>query len=882
MKDLTGTTAALARFNSYQQVVILVEVDADAPDAAPTTLRYASRKYTLSGQVYTDALAAQDGISIDWARLQTKGGLAQVSGFRVNFVNLEKLSQNIDPYFLENDEMRCYLVYVTGAETSADRIELARAVIEDYPINIRQFALDGIDGSDKAFRPIPVEVVNLADHPDAPFDAYGKVLPAPLGELDVSPQDSGGLPPRLCPCRCLDIFNQVYTAGKYNTTNGEVFQWHGAAKRYSKCLNVSQSGYRVTVVDATRRLIILPVLKRGTNDVAGWKAAADGNTGAGVAIVNLSNLDVDLGGCPKLGSLTALRVKIYASGGYNYTVKLAGTTKATGAGSGNATIALTAADHETNWNFEQYSVEIDGTGAATINDIQLEVDFNDQGSSESGALDLWQAVTGWKDVAANYRDGGVVYSANACLTNPVDQLQALLRGKPYLSLPVAQVDTTSFTTARAYRTSWKFAHPMDQEVDLAFINEFCFQAGLHLFIDYRGRWKVVARAKDKAPQHAFIWNSPIGIAPRNAQAAPSALEPDFDLSRTPIRDIINEVSLRYNLDRASGGYGGFLAASGHYRVTYTGCTISPSTAKLTKAGGTFITDGVAVGDYIYARTDKDYQVTSVDSEAQLGIAAISGAINAGTGLTVYMGPTLSGPMFRSQVRYKTENALGKLQRGAQGEAGYASDFIYDSTTAGAFIQYLVDFRSQRRLLAEFATYLNAIDVELGAVIRLDEPSLPDSRRPLELSTLNGAHTSGVTTLTLPTPEAYGFRSGDYLLIESEILKATAHPASGTALTVSRGQCNTVAAAHASGKSVSRLMRKWEVIGIKPITDQNRIRLQAQELPKDYQHVGLAVADGYPSYAAATVKQRAAAGWAVLNSGRYLEEDEDSDVSYAGA
>ncbi len=882
MKDLSGTTAATTRFNSYRQIAILLEVDADAPDAAPTTLYYGSREYTLSGQVYEDAFAPQGGISIDWARLQTRGGLAQVSGFKVKFVNLAKISQYIDPYFLENDEMRVYLVYVTGAETSADKIEMARAVIEDYPITIKEFSLDGIDGSDKSFRPFPVDTVNLVDHPDAALDQRGKVLPAPLGELDDGPQEGDGLPARMVPCRCLDVYTQVYTAGKYNTSNGDVFQWHRSANRYSKCLNISQSSYLVTITDRSRRMILLPALAAGTNDVATWKAAADGNTSAGAGIVNLSNLDVDMSGCPKLGTVTALRIKVYATGSYTYTIKLAGSTKASGSTSGNLTSTLTAADHETNWNFEKYSVLIDGTGAATIYDIQLEVDFDDQTSSESGALELWQKVTGWKDVAANYRDGSVVYSVNTCLTNPVDQLQVMLRGKPYLNLLVAQVNTTSFTTARAYRTSWKFAHPMDQEVDLNFINEFCFQAGLHLFIDYRGRWTVVARAKDKTPQHAFIWNSPIGIAPKNPKAKPSELELDFELSRTPMRDIINEVALRYNLDGASGEYGLQEVASGRYRATYTSCAVSASTSKLTKSGGTFVTDGVTVGDTVYVRTDKDYTVTSVDSETQLGIAAISGSVNAGSGLTVYIGPNLSGPMLRSQLRYKTQNALGRAQRSTTDKAGYTSDLIYDATTAGVFIQHLIDFRSQRRLLAEFATYLNAIDVELGDVVLLDEPSLPDSRRPIALSSLNGSHTNSVTTLTVPTPEAKIFRSGDYLLVESEIAKVTATPSTGTSVAVSRGQCNTVAVAHATAKTVSRIVRKWEVIGIKPTPDQGLIRLQVQELPKDYRPVGRAVPDGWPTYANATAVERASAGYAVLNSGRAREEDEDSDISYAGA
>ena len=880
-KSIAGTTAATQKDLAGYKIVYLVEIDADEPDQSTTTQYYGSRKYTLGANTYGDDMAI-DGLALSWSRLRVGGGLAAVSGVQLSLRNEEKESNLVDTYFLENDELRVYVIFVTGSETASDKIELARAVIENYPFDPRQWNIDAIDGSDKDFREIPAKIIDLVDFPDASLDALGKVIPVAFGTLNVGPYDNAGAPANLAPCRLVDIFQRKYTSGLQNDVYGQPYQYYPQARRFAEIVNYTQTGGYFTVDDAARTIRLAPVLPDGTNDVSGWKAVADGDTSAGVDIVNTDNLDVLIGGTPKLGTITSATVEIQASGGYTYTIKLAGVTKhGPTAVTGNQSITLTAAttDHADDWDFENYSVEIDGTGNATINEIYLELNYDDQQTADRQSLVVFQKVTGFEDLVGYYNDGSVVNSSGAALTNPAHILEAIFRGKIFLNQAAAGVNLTAFDAAATARTTWAFAFALDSPVSIDWLNEYAFQAGMHLYKNYAGQWSVVAQDKTRAPDFIFLGSSDVAI--KNPNADPSRWDYDLSISRSPVRDLINEIALRYNRNPATGQYGGLHVKSGRYRVTGTGNTAATG-ATLTDATATFQTDGVAVGDRVYVSGDKDYSVTAVTSETVLALGNIEGAVIDASSKTYYVGPNLDGRMVRSQLRYKTENPLGRARDSFLDVGGYTSDLIADATTAGNLVDHLIEWRSQRRLTVEFATFLNAVDAELGDVVFFDHAWLPTSKRPVILSTLNGAVNNSTTSFVVATGEGGFFRAGDYLLVGTEVVSVDSVNYSTDTLTVTRAATGSTAAAHSDADTISLLNRiKWEITGLQPDVSKSQIRVEIQEMPNSYNPTGRVVASGYPGYNSATTAQRTTSGWATKPSGRVVEADEYSNISYVG-
>lgn len=882
-KTLTAGQEA-ERKKSYVRIVTLIEVDADAPDAAPTTQRYGSRKYTLSGNLYSDALVASNPIETSWSRLRRAGGLAEVAGFTVRMANEEKLSNLIDTFFLENDTMRLYMIFVTGSEVSSDRIQLAQGVIENFPFSLHEFSLQAIDNSSKDFRAIPADIIDQTTYPNAPFDVLGRPVPVVFGQLFYSESSSGANGTNfLAPAVCVDLFLQKYIAGPNLQTNGTPYQWYPSINRVAQINNYTASGGVVTVDSSVRLLNLIPNRPLGSNDVSTWREACKFQVSSGGAsVVNGSNLDVSMGGCLKLGSLNSVTMRIYASAtGWSYDVKLRGVSKASGAGaSGLNSIALTVSDHADDWDFEQYTVEIDATATLLIHGIVLALNFNDQESQSAviSPLSLHQIIAGWKDTASYYRDGGVVSSAGITLTNPVHQLQAILRAKALINLLVAQVNTTGFSAAATARTGWRFDFSLTEQVDINWLNTFCFESGLNLFLTSSGQWTCVAKATGKTVNHAYLSSKDIVV--KNQDRLPAEWDYDFRVSRTPMRDVINEVVLRYRLDRSGSRYTRMKAATGHYRVTGTNAVVvrlSDTTGTVSSSGATFQTSGVSVGDAVYVWGHLSYTITAVNSETQVTVSGTE--VYDDTGRTYYIGPNIDGRMVRSQVRYKTENPLGTKVGNFASDSGYASDLIGDDATAQLLIDHLATFRAFSRLTVELGTFWTAANVELGDILYLDHPWLPTERRPFLLTTVNGAQTSGDTTIDVATGDAELFQVDDYILVGSEVMKVTG-TAGANAITVTRAQFGTVAVAYVGGEQIKRFENKWEVIGLKPEPINGRWRLELEELPLDYTRIGMCVADGYDDYTAATTDEITVSGWATENSGRALESDENSSVSYA--
>jgi hypothetical protein len=604
----------------------------------------------------------------------------------------------------------------------------------------------------------------------------------------------------------------------------------------------------------------------------------DGNSSNGVVIANTDNLDLLIGGVPKLGSITRVDLVIDASGGYNYNALLGGVSKASGSTTGDQTINIASGvtDHADDWDFERYEIQIDGTGAATINQIYLLIAFDDQMTQDRQGLALFQKVTGWEDVVANYADGTAI-SGGGVLTNAVDVLEAVLRGDNLMGMTEAEVNLTSFASAASARSGWNVAYTYDTPVSIDWLNEFCFQMGLHLFKDFQGKWKVVAQDKAVAPVHTFLGDTHLAT-----RGSVEALEPDVQYSRTPIRDLINEVALRYNLDRGTGEHTAVAIASGKARLTGT-CSVSAATDKLTDGSATFNsgTTPAVVGDTVYVEGDKDYRVDAIDSGTVLSISVAVGDVRAAAaGTNYFLGPNIDGRMVRSQTRYKTENPLGQRQSSIYDVGGYTSDIIADSTTADYLVEHVVSWRSQRRLQVEFATFLNAVDVELGDLAWFDQAWLPLSKKAVLIGTLSAGVNVSATTFT--SAENGQLREDDVILVDSETCFVSSVDYSTSNIVVIRADDNTVAVAHISGTAIYRLnMVRWEVTGLQPDPQQQQIRIQLQETPPSYQPVGVVSAAGYPAWDDATAAQRAQSGWATLFSGRVKDEDEFSAVSHVG-
>ncbi len=760
MRDLSGTTAATESVKQNYRPVWLVEIDVDVVAGGTATLRYASRMYTLGATVYTDGLVPS-GLALGWAELRERGGLASVGDFSVELAAPGGLAATLALYRMDNAEVRVYVIFCTGSETAADKILLQTGVVEETQWSPQTIAFRCIDASDRDWREVPTHKVSLGEHPNAPLENYGQVVPVTFGVFAGGPDDPE---PEYGATRCVDAFLPAYTAGYYRhdeATNALVEHVDAAASAAavddiawydSQFVQTAGPGYPDALfgpasVDRTLRLT--PMLPLAANNVASWRWAADNDTATYATVASGETLGLQWCNVPAAGTIAGVTLKIETNGGstgaFLATVFFGADTLVTYAASANVSQALTTAlgdAHVEAWHFEQMTVTVAPTTASDVEvtRVYLEVAYAGQEAATRSTtprmfLSAFEGV-----VNSSLHQSWLITDTDGDPTDgPVAQLVYALGGKDLFALPAASLDGASFNAAYLLRdgagSPWRTHFQLMQAVGWDFWEALCFEAGLHLFQNAAAEWQCVARDKTAAAVHAF---TTADIALQDAARLDSSPDfrarldssPDFRAWLTPSRDVVNEIVLRYDYDPVTERCRKVSTRTGVYRYTGT-CAIDAGAKTLTDGSATFESGNYKayVGDRIYVAGKYTLVVTAVTNDTVLAIDLWdreTESLSNAAATAYYGGAGVTGTMVESYLRYKTIGRLGSIYDPTQDQGGYASAFLYGDAgeTAELFLDYAEDWFSWRRMTVEFSTFLGAVDVELGDVATLDCPTIP--------------------------------------------------------------------------------------------------------------------------------------------------------------
>lgn len=896
MKTLT-TQVDNARYDDGVHLVWRVESIVDTIQGSTLAnsngqlLLYASRAYTVQDSLnniytYSDSLDARRGIDFGQSTLRPKGGLASVASGTVRLRNEELLSLLDETYVLSNDEFAFYLSFHDNTEDYEDRVELTRGIVDTHRSSGGVWEIRIKDASKTQIQLFPSLLLTPINYPFA-YD-FGAVLPISFGNLNNGPHDRTTASVDMAPIIMTDKFAIEGSSGNYTHTFGDVYQWYSSANKYARVSNPSRTGNTVDVSDPLRDMRIKPVRSHPSNTTTRWYDAATGSDDVGVSLVSGDVLRVYTGSAPKLGDMDQISVYIHSSTGtYDYKVYNASTQVASGTGvSGDTDEVLTLSLYD-DWQFALLNVEVTSSTGATIDDIELRVRFYDFLAFQETPPKLFEEAQGFKDETANYNDGGLITgSQGTVLRNPVHILQAILRGKDLLNLPVSKIKN-GWTEAAAVRTSWKFDFSMSKQLDDNFLDEFCFQSGLHLFPE-EGGWSVAAMDVDREPA-AYIdgdWDMPVS----GQLDRPDTWSYQFDVSPAPISETINEVALRFDRRGETDTYDDVEIASGRYRFEGT-CALNNADGNnegdLYDQSGDFLNKNIQVGETVYVEGNRAYKVTQVQTANTIIVESFDGSpvLASGTGTRYWIGPNLDEQAIYSQLVFKTVSALGgQAQDTAFVDSGYETDLIRDRTTAETFAQHTLDWFSQPRDIYRFPVFHTHCNLSLGDMILIDHAEMKTSLRPV----LRGTVTSAVTTnaVSIEVAENGIYTAGDYLLFRDsdnkpEIMKVTSLGPNSTTLNVSRAQYNTVALQHDNGASIRHLNLKWMVRGIKPPTPNNPFYLiEVEQTPSYYTKIGI-VSNLSTTYAQSSITDRSNSGFVTYPNGRLIPADRSTTVSKVG-
>lgn len=880
-KDLTGTNILAQKEALYSKPVYLVEAVRDHPETGESILYLGTRtkEYVLGGNTYLDRIAP-DGFDDVEMSIPPGGGIADKHDWGVRLVNPEDdpdgglYSDMLDDYPLENDELRYKLVFSTGSETVADVLTLFVGLIQDPDPSTEAFQLRAKDSSRSTLKSVPQEFPNAIEFNRIPINNTKRPLPWAFGALNVEPWNSAGARPRLAPCICVDIIAQKYTSGRFNKDFGQPYVYYRTAQFYGRIVDYTQTGAFFTIDSSSRFSKILPIRPLSSNDVAAWDDVVDGATTTGAAIVSGDNLDLQMRGSPKLGTISDIEVRIEASGGYDYTVSKPGETDVTGSATGAKSVSLASWDFETNWDFEQIEVKIDGTGNATINLVTLDITFLEQESGDRLAFPVFQAVTGYEDLASRYVDGDVINTSGLALTSPIDVIQAWMRDrKTGMQMEIAKIETSNIAAERAKLDGWKWDGSLTEPIGRDTISNICAMGKIRLFPTYDAKWKFSVFDKTTVPVAAFFdqWN--INVV--NPDAPADEQETSMQVTRSELAELKNYIVVHYGWDEALNEFTATKIASPHYTVTGT-ATLDLTAGTATDSSGQFVTEGVQPGYRLFMVRDQVYEVTAIVSEQVVGIEPVEdgGVISDGHSETYYVGPNFDYRCFRSRQKYKVVQDLT-----------IESKVIQDDDTADLLVDYLVEYWAERRFVCTFRTSLNAVDLEKTDFVLIDHPELPPKKRPAQLGTLSDAISESTDHLPMAGIGAYLAQEDDMLVLKSaagklyrEVTIATSVDEGDGKIYVDRAQVGTLARPWLAADEVHRAITKFEITKIKHLGSGTEIEIETRETPRHYVPIARYAPEGTPDWENASPEERAMYAFYTHFNGEVVWLDPDSDVA----
>lgn len=776
----------------------------------------------------------QGGLSFQASRLKTFGGLGIPGNFQVRVRNEGQQSNAwLNAHYLANDVVETFLLFIDGAEDTADLVPLRKGIIRSVDVGLEVMTLNVEDNSDEAFVEMPQEKINIIDHPDAPLENFGKVIPRVFGIVNSSPNASDGLGPFLAPAIMTDIFTNEYTTGRNNDSQNEEFEYYPEADWFGACINVTQTGDLFTIDSNSRIFLIHAGRPYSSNDVTDWKQVADRDNSTFVSITNGDNLDVAFRGLPELGLITAvsgiITIDNDPNGDFDFEWFEDTTSKASGTGvSGNQSDALAITD----WNFQQVRLEMDGIVGTDpdVAQVHMQVTFDAKERTNLQPMLIFQQVVGFEDLATEYRDGAVVNTSGNALENCVDVLEAIFRAKFFLHLPVAEVNTASFNTAFGDRLSYNAAFVLDRPIagDGTWFDAYAREFLLDLFRNQSGQWTVKALEESPDPEHTFTDNA---LAVVNPDAPAQDRRADFRLHRVSTDEIRNDFVYRYQLNRAKGEHNAIEERTSRYRVNGTDGTVTASTNRLVDTGATFQTDGVQVGDNIVIGDGSDNAqttVSSVDSETQITAASFTTDLSEAKW---WIGPNLDQECLDSREKHKVARPLGQRFDVYSRQGGYLSNLVGSSVSAALIADKYTVHMTDTWLRVTFSTFLNACNVELGDVCLFDHEWIPESHQGTAIGITDEALDTIETGIDVATGTGSSYTVNEYYRVGTtdEIVKVSS--ISTDTLTVARAAAGSTVRSHALGVTLFHITKRWRVTELQPVPARAQFKITLQELPE---------------------------------------------------
>lgn len=783
-------------------------------DEGTRKLYMSDREYQHDGHFYL-GLIARGGLSDISYSLKGIGGIATLSSATLRLINATgnpkiPLSASLKDYTLINQDVTIDYLFEPAAQTIrifSGKIQDVSITLEGISLTIRSTTLDQLQS-------VPADIATLSEYPNIPLANADQPIPVVFGNMNTPPQGRPAKAAVLAPCMNLDLLTREYTSATRAQTYGDVYHFsrdtgyfsqiasRRTGEKFTVSVTVSGLEGHITATKTVRTEEATTSYYRGY-----FSPFQDSPTDPGAIESLLIRVTAILP--PSTTRQQALKFGAIASfNGTGFGYGTANPYPYQGLVTTSTTYSRANMSRHASITWENLSkFRITATSHTPL-DVTVTAIlsyFADVGETTFSGNTIFQSISGYKDAAANYADGGVVNAADMVLSSPLDIAHALLRDKRIgMGRPTAQVDRSAIVQDRAKMpTGYRFDFSMNEVHGFDAFSKMLSHGLLRMWSGADGKWKIKPYStRDAVVGHFNKWN----------------IDADtLRIKKSPVREIYNHFFLRYGWHQALGYYTKNLIRSYHTKRWGTGTMSNVSGANATLRanvpGNTLQSDSpINVGDRIWF--DGDYYAvraaaTQTATALDLSVKKEDGSNAAAKqNKPYYLGANFDYRCWQTEQRY----GIRQSYKGHESQA-IESKYIQDANTAEAFLDALIQYYGQAEDIVTFQTGLGAVALDPGDMISIDHPLLGDSAAARGVLGQAISWPDAAFAITHPTDR--NLAAGDVIVLEDadtgacEMIRITS--ASSTQVTAcERGYGNTIPRRWGSSHAFSRVTKKWQI------------------------------------------------------------------------
>jgi len=580
---------------------------------------YAIERATVDSQVHENLIKSMSPVEMaaDWV-----AGLARASDFTFVLANEALESDMLSSYpHLENDQVKVFLGFDPVPSTSSSMVEIFRGVIDDWEATRREMTIRCVDSSLLKNEVLPAAVVERNTFAAAPKESLGVPLPWVFGDLSgVGSNEKYYQDLAPVPALIIDEGEPKYVIAdhvvkQFAPATESAYIWFpqlgefGIIQYGKLTMNTNDGGRTTLVIDYDEgcrvQLYHWPqnVESSLTSATVSNPSHALSKTDNSYAEMTANGeiLALRLNGPDELGP-TVRSVKIYAKlvqndashgvvlGWYDHNSSTWSWDTTTDTGTGWKEHDITA-QIGSDWVYRDISIGVKNinAGTARVAGLMIMIDFDSVepvrpdksrpyrvriGRDRRGTKWPGIPVIGGRPLEAHFArvyvdvkgakddaSGTITGSADALLENPADILEGILRWRLNWTANT-HFRTSSFDTARAALSGWKFAFSMNEQTNLIdFLDRYASESKSRIFWDYQDMLVMVVfdstagfpMSGTDTPADGDIYTYDPDIS-GGAYSQNPILDDYFWFGKTPLADVRNEFYFHYRKNPATGQY----------------------------------------------------------------------------------------------------------------------------------------------------------------------------------------------------------------------------------------------------------------------------------------------------------------------------------------